>query len=65
VSQVAVGSNLAKNGVPTSAGSRAWIIRSTKTLIPATSATPSMHTLPGLADIDGPRTVRQSPETPW
>jgi EmrB/QacA subfamily drug resistance transporter len=63
VSQVAAGSNLAKNGVPTRLGSRAWIIRSTKTGVPATSVTPSTHTLPGVADIDGPRTVRPSPET--
>ena len=33
--------------------------------MPATSVTPSTHTLPGVADIDGPRTVRARPETPW
>jgi len=65
VSQQAAGSNLAKNGEPTRLGSRAWIMCRTKTLIPATSVTPSMHTLPGVADIDGPRTVRARPETPW
>ena len=65
MSQVAAGSNLAKNGVPTRLGSRAWIMRSTKTLSPPTSVTPSTHTLPGVADIDGPRTVRHRPETPW
>jgi hypothetical protein len=65
VSQQAAGSNLAKNGVPTSRGFRAWIMRRTKTLRPATSATPSTHTFPGVADIDGPRTVRPRPETPW
>ena len=65
VSQVAAGSNLAKNGMPTRRGLRAWIIRSTKTLMPATSVTPSTHTLPGVADMDGPRTVRHRPEVPW
>jgi len=65
VSQQAAGSNLAKNGVPTRPGSRAWIMCRTKTLTPATSVTPSTHTFPGVADIDGPRTVRARPETPW
>ena len=35
----------------------------TKTRWPAMSAIPSTHTLPGVADIDGPRTVRHSPAT--
>jgi len=65
VSQQAAGSNLAKNGLPTSPGSRAWIMCRTKTLCPATSVTPSMQTFPGVADMEGPRTVRASPETPW
>jgi hypothetical protein len=65
VSQVAFGSNLAKNGVPTRFGSRAWIIRSVNTSMPAILATPSTHTLPGVADMDGPRTVRHRPETLW
>ena len=63
-SQIAVGSNRAKNGLPTMAGSRAWIMCRANTFSPATSTTPSTHTLPGVADMDGPRTVRHSPETP-
>jgi len=65
VSQVAWGSNRAKNGVPTRRGLRAWIMRSTNTGVPVTSVTPSTHTFPGVADMDGPRTVRHRPETPW
>ena len=62
-SQVAAGSNLAKNGLPTRLGSRAWIMCRTNTFSPATSVIPSTHTLPGVADIDGPRTVRHRPDT--
>jgi len=36
---------------------RAWIMYRTKDLMPATSVTPSTHTFPGVADIDGPREV--------
>ena len=55
----------AKNGLPTRDGSRAWIIRSTNTLVPLMSAMPWMHIVPGVADMEGPRTVRHSPDTPW
>src|SRR5207245_2935465 len=60
--QVASGSNLAKKGLPTRLGSRAWIMCRTNTRWPASSVTPSTHTLPGVADMDGPRTVRATPD---
>src|ERR1700735_2267090 len=62
-SQIAFGSNRAKNGLPTMDGLRAWIMCRANTFSPATSTTPSTHTLPGVADMDGPRTVRHRPET--
>ncbi len=62
-SQTASGSKRAKKGRPTQAGSRPWRKLSAKTLSPRTSATPWTSTLPGVADIEGPRTVRARPET--
>src|SRR5262249_19701299 len=53
----------AKNGLPTKPGARAWIMCMTKTRCPASMVMPSTHTLPGVADMDGPRTVLASPET--
>ncbi|EDM74522.1 hypothetical protein PPSIR1_01217 [Plesiocystis pacifica SIR-1] len=47
----------------TRSGSRAWSSCSANTRLPATLATPSTRTLPGIVDIDGPRTVRARPET--
>ena len=44
-------------------GSLAWTILRTKYRSPSMVVTPSTSTLPGVADIEGPRTVRASPET--
>src|SRR5690606_16482957 len=62
-SQTALGSYWAKKGLPTRSASRHWMKCSANTFWPATSTTPSTQTFPGVADMDGPRTVRESPET--
>ena len=62
-SQVASGSNLAKNGRWTQSALRPWIKRRTKTFSPFISVMPCTSTLPGPALMDGPRAVRARPET--
>ena len=62
-SQVALGSNFAKKSRSVQAGFRAWKNFSAKRRSPAISSMPTMPTLPGEADMDGPRAVRAVPAT--
>lgn len=48
---------------PPSAAARAWSSRRLNTSAPPVRTTPSARTLPGAADIAGPRAVRAGPET--
>ena len=59
---VASESKRAKNVRPTHSGLRAWMSLSTKSDSPDSSTTPSTRILPGVADMDGPRTVRARPD---
>src|SRR4051812_26469720 len=61
-SHEAEGSKRAKKGRLHQFGSRAWRNESTNTSSPATSATPSITTLPGSVDMVGPRAVRARPD---
>ena len=56
-------SYFAKNVLPTRSTLRACRNFNTNTSSPLIVAVPSTNTLPGVADIDGPRTVRPKPET--